>query len=62
MFETTEERIAGGRPVGGMPGVEAAGALTSFSSLIDGYLRMDGTGGALSSLLVLLVDITSQQC
>ena len=44
-METREERLKRGHPVGqeGVP-YAAMGGLTGFSSLMDGYLRLDDSG------------------
>lgn len=44
VVETREERIARGHPVGKPVPYAAMGGLTGFSSLIDGYLRLDDSG------------------
>lgn len=43
-IETKEERLAKGKPVGKDVPYKAMGGLTGFSSLADGYLRMDASG------------------
>ena len=45
MVETREEREARGHPVGAIDVPYAAmGGITGFSSLADGYLRLDPSG------------------
>ncbi|KAG9330936.1 hypothetical protein JZ751_021607, partial [Albula glossodonta] len=44
LVETREERQARGRPVGQDVPYAAMGGLTGFSSLADGYLRLDPSG------------------
>lgn len=44
LVETREERMARGRPVGRAVPYAAMGGLTGFSSLVDGYLRLDPSG------------------
>ncbi|TRY65732.1 hypothetical protein DNTS_005573 [Danionella cerebrum] len=41
LVETRKERMARGRPVGREVPYAAMGGLTGFSSLLDGYLRLD---------------------
>uniref|UniRef100_A0A8C1HS38 Protein FAM221A n=1 Tax=Cyprinus carpio carpio TaxID=630221 RepID=A0A8C1HS38_CYPCA len=50
LVETTEERMARGRPVGRAVPYAAMGGLTGFSSLVDGYLRLDPSGVSMGSL------------
>lgn len=46
--ETKEERISKGKPIGQEILYKAMGGITGFSSLMDGYMRLDSTGiGAL---------------
>ena len=42
--ETKEERLARGKPVGKDVPYKAMGGLTGFSSLADGYMRLDTSG------------------
>ena len=42
--ETKEERMARGHPVGKDCIYKAMGGLTGFSSLMDGYMRLDPSG------------------
>ncbi|KAI7798920.1 putative protein FAM221A [Triplophysa rosa] len=44
LVETKEERMARGHPVGRDVPYAAMGGLTGFSSLADGYLRLDPSG------------------
>ncbi|XP_058877830.1 protein FAM221A isoform X4 [Acipenser ruthenus] len=44
LFETKEERLARGRPVGQDVPYAAMGGLTGFSSLAEGYMRLDDSG------------------
>lgn len=44
LIETREERMARGRPVGRAVPYAAMGGLTGFSSLAEGYLRLDPSG------------------
>ena len=44
MVETKEERIARGHPVGKDTMYKGMGGVTGFSSLMDGYLRLDPSG------------------
>ena len=41
IIETKEERLSRGKPVGKDVPYKAMGGLTGFSSLADGYMRMD---------------------
>lgn len=43
-FETKEERMASGKPVGKDVPYAAMGGLTGFSSLAPGYMRLDPSG------------------
>jgi hypothetical protein len=47
LVETKEERQARGHPVGYDVPYKAMGGLTGFSSLADGYLRLDPSGRGL---------------
>ncbi|XP_053570124.1 LOW QUALITY PROTEIN: protein FAM221A [Bombina bombina] len=50
VVETKEERLAQGKPVGKEVPYAAMGGLTGFSSLAEGYMRLDDSGiGALSN-------------
>ena len=42
--ETKAERIARGRPVGQDVIYKGMGGITGFSSLMDGYMRLDDSG------------------
>lgn len=42
--ETKDERLARGHPVGQDVPYQAMGGLTGFSSLMDGYMRLDPSG------------------
>lgn len=44
VVETREERMTRGRPVGRAVPYAAMGGLTGFSSLAEGYLRLDPSG------------------
>ena len=44
IIETKEERLARGHPVGQDVPYAAMGGLTGFSSLMDGYMRLDDSG------------------
>ncbi|XP_066531317.1 protein FAM221A isoform X2 [Hoplias malabaricus] len=48
LIESREEREARGMPVGRAVPYAAMGGLTGFSSLADGYLRLDPSGSGLS--------------
>ena len=41
LVETKDERLARGHPIGQDVPYQAMGGLTGFSSLMDGYLRLD---------------------
>lgn len=43
-METKQERLAQGKPVGQDVPYAAMGGLTGFSSLADGYMRLDDSG------------------
>lgn len=44
IVETKEERMARGHPVGQDVLYQAMGGLTGFSSLMEGYMRLDPSG------------------
>ena len=44
IVETKEERAARGRPIGNAVPYQAMGGLSGFSSLADGYMRLDDSG------------------
>ena len=44
IIETKEERITRGHPVGQDVPYAAMGGITGFSSLMDGYMRLDDSG------------------
>ena len=44
LVETREEREAKGKPVGQYVPYQAMGGLTGFSSLAEGYQRLDPSG------------------
>ena len=44
VVETKEERLARGHPVGQDVPYAAMGGITGFSSLMDGYMRLDDSG------------------
>lgn len=43
-METKQERLAQGKPVGQDVPYAAMGGLTGFSSLAEGYMRLDDSG------------------
>ena len=43
-METKEERLARGHPIGQDVPYAAMGGITGFSSLMDGYMRLDDSG------------------
>lgn len=43
-METKQERLAQGKPVGRDVPYAAVGGLTGFSSLAEGYMRLDDSG------------------
>ncbi|KAI4881196.1 hypothetical protein NFI96_001861 [Prochilodus magdalenae] len=51
LVESREEREARGLPVGRPVPYAAMGGLTGFSSLIEGYLRLDPSGSAKATLI-----------
>lgn len=48
IVETKEERLARGHPVGQDVPYQAMGGLTGFSSLMEGYMRLDPSGIGIS--------------
>ena len=44
LVETKDERMARGHPVGQDVPYQAMGGITGFSSLMDGYMRLDPSG------------------
>jgi hypothetical protein len=44
LIETRDERLARGHPVGQDVPYQAMGGITGFSSLMDGYMRLDPSG------------------
>lgn len=44
IIETKEERQSRGKPIGHDVPYKAMGGLTGFSSLADGYMRLDDSG------------------
>ena len=44
IVETKEERLERGHPVGQDVPYQAMGGLTGFSSLMEGYMRLDPSG------------------
>lgn len=44
IVETKEERISRGHPIGHDVPYAAMGGITGFSSLMDGYMRLDDSG------------------
>ncbi|KAK6190988.1 hypothetical protein SNE40_002740 [Patella caerulea] len=59
IVETTEERIARGHPIGQATPYAAMGGLTGFSSLAEGYQRLDPSGRGAPSEEFLEQAITS---
>lgn len=59
IVETKEERLARGHPVGQDVPYQAMGGLTGFSSLMDGYIRLDPSGIGAPSKEFLEQPITS---
>ncbi|XP_013388341.1 protein FAM221A [Lingula anatina] len=57
--ETKEERLARGHPVGEDVPYQAMGGLTGFSSLMDGYMRLDPSGAGAPPIEFLDQPITS---
>ena len=53
IVETKEERVARGHPVGQDVPYAAMGGITGFSSLMDGYMRLDDSGVGPSSFAAL---------
>eukprot|EP00111_Clytia_hemisphaerica_P007391 TCONS_00021492-protein len=53
IIETKEERLSRGKPVGRDVPYKAMGGLTGFSSLADGYMRMDASGVGAPSMEIL---------
>lgn len=53
MVETRQERLAQGKPVGRDVPYAAMGGLTGFSSLAEGYMRLDDSGIGAPSVAVL---------
>lgn len=58
-METKEERLAQGRPVGQDVPYAAMGGLTGFSSLAEGYMRLDDSGIGTPSAELLESPVTS---
>ena len=50
IIETKEERLARGHPVGQDVPYAAMGGVTGFSSLMDGYMRLNDSGAGCLSL------------
>ena len=44
IVETKDERLARGHPIGQDNPYQAMGGVTGFSSLMDGYMRLDPSG------------------
>jgi len=55
IVETKEERMARGHPVGQEVPYQAMGGITGFSSLMEGYMRLDPSG--LGGFIYLVLDI-----
>ena len=58
IVETKEEREARGHPVGMDTPYKAMGGLTGFSSLAEGYMRLDPSGRGMCSQVwwILIID------
>ncbi|ESO10554.1 hypothetical protein HELRODRAFT_167056 [Helobdella robusta] len=61
IVETKDERIARGHPVGQEVPYQAMGGITGFSSLLDGYCRLDPSGAGVPSLDELNKPMTSSE-
>ncbi|ELW67588.1 Serine/threonine-protein kinase 31 [Tupaia chinensis] len=59
VVETKQERLAQGKPVGRDVPYAAAGGLTGFSSLAEGYMRLDDSGLGAPSVEFLDSPVTS---
>uniref|UniRef100_A0A8D1MUV8 Protein FAM221A n=1 Tax=Sus scrofa TaxID=9823 RepID=A0A8D1MUV8_PIG len=59
VVETKQERLAQGKPVGRDVPYAAMGGLTGFSSLAEGYLRLDDSGIGAPSVEVLDASVTA---
>uniref|UniRef100_A0A8C5IN30 Protein FAM221A n=1 Tax=Junco hyemalis TaxID=40217 RepID=A0A8C5IN30_JUNHY len=59
VVETKEERLAQGKPVGQDVPYAAMGGLTGFSSLAEGYMRLDDSGIGAPSAELLEAPVTS---
>lgn len=59
VVETREERMTLGRPVGRAVPYAAMGGLTGFSSLAEGYLRLDPSG--IASCVEIAITSVSRQ-
>ncbi|XP_068944829.1 protein FAM221A [Petaurus breviceps papuanus] len=59
VVETKEERLALGKPVGDNVPYAAMGGLTGFSSLAEGYMRLDDSGIGAPPLEILESPITA---
>ncbi|XP_052549904.1 protein FAM221A isoform X4 [Tympanuchus pallidicinctus] len=59
VVETKQERLAQGRPVGQDVPYAAMGGLTGFSSLAEGYMRLDDSGIGTPSAELLESPVTS---
>ncbi|XP_072184842.1 protein FAM221A [Excalfactoria chinensis] len=59
VVETKQERLAQGRPVGQDVPYAAMGGLTGFSSLAEGYMRLDDSGIGAPSAELLESPVTS---
>ncbi|XP_033613130.1 protein FAM221A isoform X2 [Fukomys damarensis] len=59
VVETKQERLAQGKPVGQDVSYAAMGGLTGFSSLAEGYMRLDSSGVGAPSVEILDSPVTS---
>uniref|UniRef100_A0A2D4P0J1 Protein FAM221A n=1 Tax=Micrurus surinamensis TaxID=129470 RepID=A0A2D4P0J1_MICSU len=59
IVETKEERLAQGKPVGHDVPYAAMGGLTGFSSLAEGYMRLDDSGVGAPSTQFLEAPVTN---
>lgn len=55
IIETAEEREARGHPVGQATPYAAMGGITGFSSLAEGYMRLDPSGKGLTVYNILII-------
>lgn len=59
IVETAEERLARGHPLGEETGYAAMGGITGFSSLAEGYMRLDPSGKGAPNIGFLEQSVTS---